>query len=408
MSEVRNWLKTLWPASYKGVPFYFEKDDERGGRGLVIHEFPNRDDPFVEDLGEQPRFYGGHAYVHGDAADGLARALIAVCTMRGPGPLVVPLFGPVVVQCQHFERKHEKDKLGYVAFELRFVRDGALTGLISIAALANAVFGAADGMAGALSSVFAAGLTVFDQPDFVVGAAVDGVAGAAAALDTIRSSSSVDPGVSATVRDQAAAIIGAASSAIVDDAVPGDDVAALAASLVLATRTLADGMGADAAAAAMLDLADISAPPPLPTYITPSWLTAAQNAAAAARLARLAALTAFAEALTRRVYSSRSDGVSARAQAAVRFDAELNACHGAADATLYLAIQTLRASIVDYLTQLITTLQPVVTVITARSLPSLVIAWRLYADPLRSTELVGRNLVRHPSFMPLEFEALAA
>ena len=40
-------------------------------------------------------------------------------------------------------------------------------------------------------------------------------------------------------------------------------------------------------------------------------------------------------------------------------------------------------------------------------MPSLFVAWRLYQDPARVRELVDRNKVPHPSFMPNRFEALS-
>ncbi len=408
MSDVRNWLKTLWPVSFKGVPFYFEHDDEQGGRGLVIHELPNRDTPFIEDLGEDARHYSGHAYVHGDAADAAALALIAAMTSRGPGSLVLPAFGPVICWPHKFSRKHEKDKLGFIAFDVKFVREGAATALISIGSLANVAFGAADSLQGIIGASFAQAITLTGRADFVVGSAVEGVETAAATLDAIRSSSSITPDASAAVRDQILAIIGAASLVMTDTTPAGDsDVAALAASVVSATRALADGMAPPIAASAMLTMADAFAPPARIGQ-APSAYDAQINAAAAARLARLAALTAFAEAVVRANYVSRPDGITARAQVAARFGDELANCFGAADAGLFVAIQNLRAAVVDFLTRLITNLKPIVTVDTVQQRPSLTLAWRLYADPLRATELVERNQVRHPSFMPVSFEALAA
>src|SRR5258708_27862968 len=114
MSECRDWLATLWDASYMGVPFFFENDEEEGGRALKVHEFPGRDDPFVEDLGQVPRIFKGAAYVHGDDADSQAANLTAALASPGPGTLVLPLFGPVQAHAKPFTRKHEKDKLGYV------------------------------------------------------------------------------------------------------------------------------------------------------------------------------------------------------------------------------------------------------------------------------------------------------
>jgi prophage DNA circulation protein len=156
----------------------------------------------------------------------------------------------------------------------------------------------------------------------------------------------------------------------------------------------------------MLEIADASLPASSVT-LTVTEGTAAANRAAAYRVARLAALTAWAETILRTVYPDRPAGVTARAEVAARFEAELYDTYGAADAELYLAIDDLRGRVIDYLSQQITNLAPLITVTTARSLPALFMAWRLYADPLRAGELVARNSVRHPAFMPKSFLALS-
>lgn len=52
-------------------------------------------------------------------------------------------------------------------------------------------------------------------------------------------------------------------------------------------------------------------------------------------------------------------------------------------------------------------LQPIVQVGTAASVPSTVLAWELYGDPSRALELVKRNRVGTPLFMPTSIEAVA-
>ncbi len=407
MSEqCRDWLKTLWAASYKGVPFFFESDDEEGGRGLVVHEFVNRDDPFVEDLGENARYLSGSAYVHGDDVDAQESSLKQVLASRGAGSLVTPLGGPILVRCETFKRHHEKDKLGYVAFEVRFVREGAAAGLISIPFALNTAFGAADKLASEISSLFSSSITALGEPDFVVSAAVESVAMAASALDVIRTSYRVEPASSAIVRDALANIIASAPAAISAEVLPGEDANALIQSLVTATRAIGDALPAQTAAAAMLEYASAFSAV-APRVATSAGSRAEANSAAVFRAARLAALTAYAEAILRQTYAARPDGVTARADIAERFELELFETTGAANASLYLAIDGLRSSVIDYLSRVINDLAPVITVETARILPSLYLAFRLYGDPLRASELVARNGVRHPSFMPQVITALS-
>ncbi|HUB49054.1 MAG TPA: DNA circularization N-terminal domain-containing protein [Acetobacteraceae bacterium] len=49
------WAANLQPASSRGVPFAVEVDTYRGGRRIVLHEYPYRDDPWPEDTGRATR-----------------------------------------------------------------------------------------------------------------------------------------------------------------------------------------------------------------------------------------------------------------------------------------------------------------------------------------------------------------
>jgi prophage DNA circulation protein len=409
-TECRDWLKTLWPASFKGVPFFFEQDKEEGGRGLVVHTFPNRDDPFIEDLGEEPRTYSGSAYVHGDNADGLASTLKAALASRGAGILVVPYFGPVTVHLQTFERTTQRDQMGYVAFELKFVRKGASSGLISVPLLQNVAFQAADTVANVLGQLFPLTISVLGRADTAVSAVTDTLSQGAAALDVLRQTYAVDPAVSGQVRDAIPALVDSFAAAITNDAAPGAAASAAVVSLVGLVRQTMDGMPAASAVRASLELAAafpatvvIAGQP----YLSPTVKLAADNMAAATRAVRLAALTAYAEAVLRSTFPSRPDGVTARGEIAERFEGELYQTDGAENAALFVAISDLRDKVIDWLTQTITNLAPVITVESNVQRPALDLAWILYADPTRADELVARNSVRNPFFMPREISALA-
>jgi prophage DNA circulation protein len=412
-SACRDWLKTLWPASYKGVPFFFEQDKEKGGRDTVDHVFPHRDDPFIEDMGEALRIYSGSAYVHGDNADALANALKAALASRGAGTLVVPYFGPVTVHCKSFERATQRDQMGYVAFELEFVRAGAASAFVSVPLLQNLAFGAADALSVSLGQLFPRTIAVLDQMDYVVSAVTDTLGSAAATIEVLRQSYPVDPKVSADVRDNVAGFVTSLPAAI-SNISTAESASAAAATLIAIVRQFADGLPAPSAARATLEFIDaFSQELPTTTGIvvgrpyTPTLRVAADNAAATARLVRLAGLTAYAEAVLRQSFPSRPDAVTARGELAERFENELYDTTGAANAPLYVAIEKLRGTVIEWLTREIATLAPVITVESARIMPALALAWTLYADPLRSDELVARNRARHPSFMPRVISALS-
>jgi len=439
MPAVRNWSQTLWSASFKGFPFFFESNELEGGPDIVVHEFPGSDQNFNEDMGLSARYYSGTAYLTGDTADAQANAFVAVLESHGPGLLVLPTDGPVLVRAMKpFKRTFEKDRMGRIGFDLKFVKEGAPTPLVSAPFLAQQAVTAAQALAAAIVSVSPRLFTIADQPEYVAAAAANEVQAGIATVDVVRTSNAVAVATSQTVaaQDQAIAL---AAPLLLDPAGPNtSDVANLAASMgtpapttpnptlpvnagitalasavVSTVGTLAAGMSPPVARDAMASIVDVFGPPLAATKagiaaaLSENAANAAQNVLGAQQLVRLAALTAWATALLNITYTDRPSGVSARAEASERFEIELNNCPGAAFAGLYLAIEALQGSVVQFLTQLIANLAPIVTVEARASLPALVWAWRLYQDATRAVDLTLRNNVRHPSFMPREFLALA-
>jgi prophage DNA circulation protein len=401
----RDWLKTLWPASFKGVPFQVESDAEKGGRRKAVHQYPGRDDPFIEDLGEDKREFSVTAYVASDAADADAAALIEICAGPKAGTLVLPSHGPIEVQCLTFKRNRKSDKHGYIAIELEFVRDGSNEAQPSILSLANLVFVDADVLQSAIAGFCIDSVVALGQADYVILAGVEAMRDVAALFESIRTTAPVDTAVSAVQRSAIQALHDDAPSLI--HRLTGVDPA-LGLRIATIARALGDGIAAPAARAAFLPLIDMLPDVPVDPAGTASANQAAGNVNAVRRAARLAVLTVAAESVARDdAISDRSAGITLRADLTELFDAEisgLDMSHG----DMIDAVQGLRGAAVDYLSQKITTLAPVISANSNLTMPSLAWAWRLYADPSRADELVARNNVAHPSFMPVEIEALAS
>lgn len=401
---MRDWMATLWRASFRGRSFWVSEDSEKGGRRLDVHEFPMRDAPFVEDLGSSARRYSVTAYLGGDTADAEAAALVAALDQRGAGVLVLPDKGSLSVRCEEFDRKFQKDELGRVVIDIVFVREGAPAALVSSTAFASRALDAAESLAATIVTTVLAATSVKGMVDFVVASARDGVTDAFAGLEAVRSGEAVSVEASASART-------ALDLAVADIPVLVTAGAGLAASLpervVSIARSLGEGMVPAAAIVVFAALADADVPT-FPARRTALARLADGNAAEMARLARLAALTAYAEALVLADYPSRREAIAARAAAAERFEAEMGRCDGALDAALYRALDEARGRVIDHLSRVVIDAAPVMTVEAAIEMPAIVMAYRLYEDPARADELVTRNRVKHPQFMPLTFEALAS
>jgi prophage DNA circulation protein len=149
----RDWAATLWPASFKGVPFWAERDKDVVGKRLAVHEFPGRDDPFIEDLGAKARTFDLTAYFVDDDADIEADAFIAAVLQAGPGVLVLPAQGPINARAHLAERERIRDRAGYFGIQAKFYKEGAAVANAPSDFLQQIVFDAGDALVGAATSL---------------------------------------------------------------------------------------------------------------------------------------------------------------------------------------------------------------------------------------------------------------
>lgn len=173
------WRSKIRPASFKGVPFGVASDSKESGRRTVVHEFPQRQDGFVEDLGGAATRFTVQAFVIGP--DYMARrdALERVLNEPGPGTLVHPWYGEVTVsQFAPYKVAHSAQDGGMATFTLSFARD-AQPGSPSPAV--NPVLNALEkaGLSGVLScDAFDAAFEIAGQTAWVVEQAYESVVAA--------------------------------------------------------------------------------------------------------------------------------------------------------------------------------------------------------------------------------------
>lgn len=120
------WRANLVDASFRGVGFQVnETEAPIAGRRLAVHEYPGRDEPFVEDLGRRTKKWSIEAFVIGDNYATVRDRLIDACDMPGAGELVHPYLGSLQVACEGCDLM-ERTREGRMArFSLSFVEAGA-------------------------------------------------------------------------------------------------------------------------------------------------------------------------------------------------------------------------------------------------------------------------------------------
>jgi prophage DNA circulation protein len=122
-----DYKEKLRPASFRGVAFGVLESETEGGRRTQVYEFPEKDVPYVEDLGKKARVYNITAFVCGtiisdymDQRDNLTDAL----EQEGPGTLVHPYLGELSLQVMTFRVRETKDDGGMASFSITFSETG--------------------------------------------------------------------------------------------------------------------------------------------------------------------------------------------------------------------------------------------------------------------------------------------
>lgn len=117
-----NWRDRLLPASFRGVGFWIDQAKTPVGRKGQLHEYPQRDLPYFEDLGQQARTHDLTAFIIGadclEQRDKLLKAL-----ELGSGELVHPWLGRLQVRVGECDMTHTRQDGGLVTFTLKFYPD---------------------------------------------------------------------------------------------------------------------------------------------------------------------------------------------------------------------------------------------------------------------------------------------
>lgn len=393
-----SWEERLRAGRFRGAAFHVDSAEESGGRRDVLHEFPQRDDVLVEDLGRGPRDFSLEVLVVGADYMAARDALIAACDAPGPGELVHPYRGAVTAWCRGWRVRESTDQGGVARFTLAFTRAPEAASIEAAAPTAGLEAAAAvasqEGLDGLTRGFSTSGLPghLAEASAGRVQTLADRLGPALARLGGVR-----DRAAQAAL--QVAALRGGALDLV--RTVP--DLGGAVQRLIVQARLLA--ATPRAAFRELVTLIGFSTGDRAPGT-TPVRLAEVRNADA---LERLVGLTAAAEAARAAVaieLESYEDARSVREQLAQALEDRARALADAGDDAGHARLSALRMAAVRALSARGATLARVYAYAPARVEPALVIAHRLYGDAARAEEIVRRNRLRRPDFVdpsaPLE------
>lgn len=120
--------RNLRNSSYKGVPFHVATVSKTIRRRKVLHEYPQRDIPYVEDLGQGATMYKVSAFLVGDDCDAKAQRLEKALLSPGPGAFIHPVEGALTVTVFDASSiSYSSSELRYCSLDITFVEAGELS-----------------------------------------------------------------------------------------------------------------------------------------------------------------------------------------------------------------------------------------------------------------------------------------
>ncbi len=136
----------LLPASFRGMPFEVTASSIRAGRRTVVHEYPQRDKPYVEDIGRATRQITLEAFVVGDDYIVRAKKLLGAIEQPGAGTLVHPWLGEMRVTLSAVSELKFDNALGQASVTFTATEAGELEFPSGDTDFESAVLEAADGL----------------------------------------------------------------------------------------------------------------------------------------------------------------------------------------------------------------------------------------------------------------------
>ncbi len=171
-----SWRDQLRKASFRGVEFLVDSAEGQIGRRTVLHEYPLREKPYVEDLGRRARQFTIEAYVLATAATGgdympQRDRLVAAIEQAGPGQLVHPYLGEMRISITDAKLRESTAEGGMARFTLTCIEAGEVVFPQAVAGTQSLVSQKADAAAAQSNKEFAKKFSVKALPDFVAGSA---------------------------------------------------------------------------------------------------------------------------------------------------------------------------------------------------------------------------------------------
>lgn len=389
-------------ASFRGVPFYVKKRTRDGGRRGPTHEVPQRDQPDGEDLGRKCRTFKLDALVMGDDHVADAGELIAALEDKaGPGIYRDPWHGEWSVICRTYSAQDEDASEGVTVISITFEESGDTRYPSAKLDSGAEVDGAADDLSDAANQSFKDVFSVEGRPQYLSEDA-EGLSRQVVERLTGMDLSTLDLTDAVGIPDLGAVREGflAELPSMLGGGL-GDGMQGLVEAFADASFSRRFGLGdADESWGGFASLADFGGDLPALPAGTVNRRAQADNRDALVALVRRLALAQEAKALAARSFVSFDEAMEARSATLARLDAALLQAGSNGDDAVFSAASALKAAVTRDVEKRALPLPRLRRIAMEAVLPARVVAHMLTGDGRKADDLVARNNIAHPAFVP--------
>lgn len=431
VEQRKAFFESLAPASYRGVKFAVLTSKGAFGRRNVVHEYPFRDTPWIEDLGRGTRritvqgfLLEGDAKLGGGTLQSQINRLITACETYGEGKLIHPQLGELAVGLLspvEIETRWDKGRAAFVTFV--FIENG-LRLFPAIVSSPEKTTAAAASATGAATKTFGEkALAALEKGAMAASAAINEALYWTNKADKLVNNATNIFNLAKTLTNQVItavdaltpksrpvvmrSTVAAASTQLntAATAMSANTVDAFSAAAVTVVDAIADSaVSQDDASRILAGLADLPSPAAALSD-APGSQAVADMAAVSNRMFRRLAVIALARSTASYQPVSHDDAFALRDRVTALLDIEIAAAGDLHEDDVFLSLRNLRSAVYQDLTERGASLAPLREVKTGRPMPAPVLALRLYRDTGRADELIAMAAPIHPAFMPVSFLA---
>lgn len=389
--------RKLVAGSFRGVPFRTVDAEMRVGRRNVVNEYPQRDLPYVDDLGRRARRFVVEAYVIGDGYRAERDALIAAFEGKGSGELSHPRYGLRKVSVDgDVSIKETPERGGMARISVTFVEDTSNTFPAAAQDTVAKVESTTNAADAAIEAAFSDAFSVDGMSVLATDALKGMTAKVNGLLQLARRVTSV-AGLAAIVR-QVGLLSSSLTALIRTPAVLVQSLRSMYAQLVQEVERPLSAL------AELQSVFFANARPPGTARAGSTRALGLANDTAQSDLQRRLALTNQARLLAVALTSADVVATSAQATAlrdvlVAQIDIELEV--NDPPTAVARALTNVRAAVVRDVAARSEFLLRRASYTPQAVLPALVLAHRIYQDAWRADELAARNGVPNPAFMPV-------